>query len=171
MGINLRPTKPFFFCNMVYQGGWLPPHMNLKLTGPKYDCLVPWYRVASLLSIDTKIMKIGQRMTSQWRFQTWPDSKSGFSVKINQNWKKNLFFRKKVPNIGISPNFLLIKKGNGVSNMSWKSHTMQIFFFQNGDLKYFEVVTTSYLRTLTAHPTPILGGTPGFVPSKWPQRM
>ena len=44
--------------------------------------------------------------------------------------------------------------------------------FQNGDLKYFEVATTPpYLRTLTAHPTPILGGTPGFVSSKSPQRM
>ena len=35
--------------------------------------------------------------------------------------------------------------------------------FQNGDLKYFEVATTPpYLRTLTAHPTPILRGSPGF---------
>ena len=40
-------------------------------------------------------MKIGQHMTSQWRFQTWSDSKSGFSVKIDQNWKKNYFFRYK----------------------------------------------------------------------------
>ena len=55
--------------------------MNLKLTGPKYNCLVPWYRVGSPISIDTKVMKIGQRMTSQWRFQTWPDSKSGSSMK------------------------------------------------------------------------------------------
>ena len=77
--LNPRPTKPFF-CNMVYKGG---PLKNLKLTGPKYNCLVPWYRLGSPLSIDTKIMKIGQRMTSQWRFQTWPDSKSGFSVKID----------------------------------------------------------------------------------------
>ena len=56
---NPRSTKPFFVT-------WLPPPlMNWKLTGPKYDCLVPGYRVGSLLSIDTKIMKIGQRMTSQ----------------------------------------------------------------------------------------------------------
>ena len=32
--------------------------------------------------------------------------------------KKIHFFAKKVPNIGISPGFLHIKKGNGVSNMS-----------------------------------------------------
>ena len=46
---NPRTTKPFFFCNTVYQGGWLPctPLMNLEMTSPKYDCLVPWYRVGS----------------------------------------------------------------------------------------------------------------------------
>ena len=83
--VDPRPTKPFLVVTT--------PFMNLKLTGVKYNCLVPWYRVGSLLSIDTKIMKIGQRMTSQWRFQTWPDSKSVLSVKIDQNWKKINFFR------------------------------------------------------------------------------
>ena len=39
--------------------------MNLNLTVPKYDGLEPWYRVGSLIPIDTKILKIGQRMTSQ----------------------------------------------------------------------------------------------------------
>ena len=35
--------------------------------------------------------------------------------------------------------------------------------FQNGKLKYFEVATTSpTFESLTAHPTPILGGTPVF---------
>ena len=125
--INPRPTKPFFFFFFFFffvtwftKGGGGGYHllMNLKLTGPKYDCLVPWYRVGSPLSIDTKIMKICQRMTSQWRFQTCPDSKSGFSE--TQIEKKNQFFAKNVPNIGISPGFLLIKKENGVSNMSWK---------------------------------------------------
>ena len=65
---SLTLVLPSLFCNMVYQGGGgggYHPLMNLKLTGPKYDCLVPWYRVGSPLSIDTKIMKIGQRMTSQ----------------------------------------------------------------------------------------------------------
>ena len=38
---------------------------------------------------------------------------------------------------------------------------MQIFF-QNGDLKYFQVATTPYPRTLTAYPTPVLGDTPGL---------
>ena len=79
---NPRPTKPFFVTWFTKGDGYHPP-MNLKLTGPKYDCLVPWYRVGSPLSIDTKIMKIGQGMTSQWRFQSWPDSKSWFSVKID----------------------------------------------------------------------------------------
>ena len=90
--INPRPTKPLFV-TWFTKGVVTTPLMNLKLTDPKYDCLVPWYRVGSPLSIDTKIMKIGQRMKSQWRFQTWPDSKSGFSVKIAQNWKQNHFFR------------------------------------------------------------------------------
>ena len=62
--LNPRPTKPFFV-TWFTKGGGSTPLMNLKLTGPKYDCLVPWYRVGSPLSIDTKIMKIGQRMTSQ----------------------------------------------------------------------------------------------------------
>ena len=124
---------------MVYQGGGYHPLMNLNLTGPKYVCLVPWYRVGSPLSIDTKIMKIGQRMTSQWRFQTWPVLKSGFSVNIDQNWQKIHFFAKKVPNIGISPVFLHIKKGNGVLKVLAPYHAD---IFQNGDLKYFEVATT-----------------------------
>ena len=36
--------------------------------------------------------------------------------------------------------------------------------FQNDDLKYFQVATTHppYPRTLTAYPTPCLGGTPRF---------
>ena len=116
----LTLVLPSLFCNMVYQEGWYHPLMNLKLTGPKYDCLVPWCRVGSPLCIDTKIMKIGQRMTSQWRFQTWPDSKSGFSVNRPKLKKKINFLAKKVPNIRISPGFLLVKKRNGVSNMSWK---------------------------------------------------
>ena len=148
--------------------------MNLKLTGPKYDCLVPWYRVGSLLSIDTKIMKIGQRMTSKWRFQTWPDSKSRFSVKIDQNWKKkSIFSLKKFQISKFHPVFLLIKKGNGVSNMSWKfkHHTMQIFF----KMLTYNILRWQpppYLWTLTAHPTPILVVPPGnCFSSKWPQRM
>ena len=59
---------------------------------------------------------------------------------------------------------ILIKEGNGVSNMfcKFQDNTMKIFF-QNGYLKYFEVATNPpYLRTLTAYPTPVLGGTPGF---------
>ena len=32
--INPRPTKPFF-CNMVYQGGWLPPPYELEIDSPK----------------------------------------------------------------------------------------------------------------------------------------
>ena len=37
-------------------------------------------------------------------------------------------------------------------------------FFQNGDLLlYFQVATIPYPRTLTAYPTTVLRGTPGFV--------
>ena len=62
----LTLVLPSLFCNMVYyQGDGYHPLMNLKLTGPNYDCLIPWYRVGSVLSIDTKIIKIGQRMKSQ----------------------------------------------------------------------------------------------------------
>ena len=40
------------------------------------------------------------------------------------------FSPKKVPNIEISPGFLLIKEGNGVSNMfcKFQDNTMKIFF-------------------------------------------
>ena len=62
--INPRPIKPFFV-TWFTKGCGYHPLMNLKLTGPKCDCLVPWYRVGSPLFIDTKIMKVGLRMTSQ----------------------------------------------------------------------------------------------------------
>ena len=124
---------------MVYQGGGgYHPLMNLKLTGPKYNCLVPWYRVGSPLSIDTKIMKIGQRMTSQWRFQTRPDSKRGFSVNIDQNWQKINFFAKKVPISEFPPGFLHNKEGKWCFY-----HVLKVLApyhadnFQNGDLKIF----------------------------------
>ena len=45
---NPRPTK-LFFVTWFTKGGGYHPLMNLKLTGPKYDCLVPWYRVGSPL--------------------------------------------------------------------------------------------------------------------------
>ena len=129
---------------MVYQRGLPPPPlMNLKLTGPKCDCLVPWYRVGSPLSVDTKIMKIGQRMTSQWRFQTWLDSKSRFSVKMYQNWKKIHFFAKKSSKYRDFTRFFAYKEGK------WcLYHVLKVLapyhadIFQNGDLKYFEVATT-----------------------------
>ena len=38
---------------------------------------------------------------------------------------------------------------------------MQIFF-QNGDLNILRSQPSPYLRTLAAHPTPNLGGTPAF---------
>ena len=84
--------------------------------------IVPkYYRVGSPLFIDTKIMKIGQRITPQWLNETWPTWKYRFSVKYRP---KLIFFAKhakKVPNIRISPGYLLLKnKGNGVSNMFCK---------------------------------------------------
>ena len=57
ISLNPRPTKPFF-CNMVYQGDGYHPPYELEIDGPKYVCLVPWYRVGSPLPIDTKIMKM-----------------------------------------------------------------------------------------------------------------
>ena len=104
--LNPRPTK-LFFVTWFTKGVVTTPLMNLKLMGPKYDCLVPWYRVGAPLSIDTKIMKISQRMTFHWRFQTWPDSKSGFSVKIDQNWKKINFLLKKFQISEFHPLFCL----------------------------------------------------------------
>ena len=103
--LDLTLVLPSRFCNMVYQGGWLPLPYEFEINGPKYDCLVPWYRVGSPLSIDTKIMK-----------------------KIMK--KKSIFFTKKFQISEFHPVCLLIKKKNGISNMSWKfqHYTMQIFF-------------------------------------------
>ena len=42
--------------------------------------------------------------------------------------------------------------------LSDRSYKLQLI----ASKKYFEVATTPYLRTLTAHPTPFLGGTPSF---------
>ena len=109
----INPRLPEHFLQHVFLRGWLPPPVNLKLTPPKYVCLVSWYRTGSLLFIDTKIIKIGQRMTSQWRNKTWPTWKCRFSAKHRPIL---IFFTKKVLNIGISPGFLLIKNGNGVSS-------------------------------------------------------
>ena len=82
----------FFFFVTRLPKGWLPPPVNLKLTRLKYRC------IGSSLSIDTKIMKIGQRMTLQWRNKAWPTWKCRFSTK----------YRPK------------LKKGSGVSNMFCK---------------------------------------------------
>ena len=65
-----------------------------------------------------------------WRhndvFKHGRPEKADFQGNIGQNW----IFAKKVPNIGISPGFLLIKEGNGVSNMfcKFQDNTMKIFF-------------------------------------------
>ena len=136
--------------------------MNLKLTGPKYDCLVPWYRVGSPLSIDTKIMEIGQRMTSQWRFQTWLESETGLSVKIDQNFKKFIFLLKSSKYQNFT-HFFAYKEGK------WCFlHVLKVLapyhadIFQNGDLKYFEVATTPLPSNFDGSPYPHLKGYPRF---------
>ena len=98
-------------------------------------------------------MKIGQRMTSQGHKNM---------VEFSEKYAKIDFFAKKDPNIGISPGFLHIKKGNGVSNMfcKFKVHIMKIFF-QNGDLNIFRWQPPCP-RTLTTYPTPILGAPSNF---------
>ena len=140
--LDPRPTKPFFV-TWFTKGGGHHPLMNLKLTGPKYNCLVPWYREGSPLSINTKIMKIGQRMTSQWCFQTWPYSKSGFSVKIDQNWKKIHFFAKKSSKYRNFTPFFAYKEGK------WCCR-----YFSKWRHNILRWQPPPYLRTLTAHPTP-----------------
>ena len=66
VAVNPRPTKPFFVTWFTKGGGYHPHELEIdEQSYPKYDCLLPWYRVGSPLSFDTKIMKIGQRMTSQ----------------------------------------------------------------------------------------------------------
>ena len=52
--------------------------------------------------------------------------------------------------------------GNSDTNIfcKFQLHSCQIFFFQNGDLKYSEVATTPYPPFLTAYPTLPEGGIP-----------
>ena len=74
---------------------------------------------------------------------------------FSEIWSKIDFFAKEVPNIGISPGFLLIKKGSGVSNMFckfWGPYHADIF--QNGDLKYFQVATTPLYSDFDGLPYP-----------------
>ena len=75
------PRLFFFIGNMVYQGGDYPL-MNLKLTGPKYYYLVPWYRVGSPHSIDTNMTGLKKPIFSDHR-QNWK-KKSIFSLKKSQ---------------------------------------------------------------------------------------
>ena len=49
-------------------------------------------------------MKIGERMTSQWRNKTWSTWKCWLSAEYSPNWF--FFSLKKIPNIRISPVFL-----------------------------------------------------------------
>ena len=92
--------------------------MNLKLTGQKYNCLVPWYRVGSPLSIDTKNNENRSTYDVTMTFSNMAGLKKRiFSENLTKIEKTNHFFAKKVPNTRISPGFLLIKKGNGVSNI------------------------------------------------------
>ena len=147
--------------------------MNLKLTGPKYDCLVPWYRVGSPLSIDTKIMQIGQRITSQWRFQSWPDSNSGVSVKIDQNWKKkSIFSLKKFQISEFHPVFCLQRREMVFLTCPESFSTIPCRHFSKWRLKIFWGGNHPPLPSnFDDSPYPHLRGYPRFFSSKWPQRM
>ena len=85
----------------------------------------------------------------------------------SQNSPKNQKNSKKVLNIGISSGFLHIMKGNGNSSMSceFELHSMRIFFKMT--IFCFKKLiwvpsTPPHLPSLTAYPTPTLGGTPNF---------
>ena len=89
----------------------------------------------------------------------------------SQNRPKNQKNSKKVLNIGISSGFLHIMKGNGNSSMSceFELHSMRIFFKMT--IFCFKKLiwvpsTPPHLPSLTAYPTPTLGGTPNFFSSK-----
>ena len=131
-----------FFCNMVYQGGLVTtPLMNLKLTGPKYDCLVPWYRVGSPLSIDTKIMKNDVTMT----FSNMAGLKKRiFGENRPRLKRKNLFFLlKKSSKYRNFTRFFAYKEGKWCFYQVLKVLApYHADIFQNGDLKYLEVATT-----------------------------
>ena len=102
---TLTLVPPSFFCNMVYQGGGYHPLMTWNW---RAQSMIVWYH------------GIGHENWSTYdvtmTFSKWPDSKSGFSVKIDQNWKKkSIFSLKKFQISKFHPVFLLIKKVNGVS--------------------------------------------------------
>ena len=79
-------------------------------------------------------------------------------LEIHAKTMKIYFFAVKVPNVGISPGFWLIKEKNDVPNI--QAHTLKDSrpylhtIFQNFDFKYWGDASTPFLpQTLTAYPT------------------
>ena len=121
--IGLIPTLtlvlPSLFCNMVYRGGGYHPPYELEINGPKvwlFGTIVygrvssfHWYQNHENRSMYDVTMTFSNMAGLKKRF--FSENRPKLKKKIN-------FFVKKVPNIGISPGFLLIKKRNGVSNIN-----------------------------------------------------
>ena len=107
-------------------------------------------------------------LTSQWRHNCRFCPIWRFQCNICQNW----IFCQKVLNIGSSPVFLLIKEGIDIFNIycNIQDHTMEIFF----KLVISNIAGLHpHPLTLTAYLTPgkVVGPTPNFFSSKWPQRI
>ena len=80
-----------------------------------------------------------------------------------QNKKKTPhFLLKKFQILEFHPVFCLWRREIVFLTCPDSFNTIPCRYFSKWRLKIFEVATTPYLRALTAHPTPILGGNPVF---------
>ena len=120
--LNPRPTMPFFVTWFTKGGGCLPPSYELEIDGPKV-WLIVWYHGIGRVSSFHWYQNHENRSTYDvtMTFSNMVGLKKRIFSENRPKLKKKInFFAMKVPNIGISPGFLLIKKGKGVSNVSWK---------------------------------------------------
>ena len=88
------------FKRRLPRGGYHPCDFEIDTPKVKLSGSILWDRVSSL-SIDTKILKVGQRMTSKWR-----NKKHGRpeNFDFQRNIGLHVFFaKKKIPTIGLSP--------------------------------------------------------------------
>ena len=119
------------------------------------------YRVGSPLSIDTKIMKISQRMTSQWPNKAWPTWKCRSSAK----YRPKLIFalNLKISKYRNITRFFVYKEGIVFLTYSVSFRFISCRYFSKWWLKIFSGCNHHpYPQTSTAYPTPCSGVPPDF---------
>ena len=119
-----NPRLPKVFSVTHLPKGGAPPH-ELEIDMPK---VWMWYHSIGK-GLPFPLIPKFWKSANVWRhndvFNHGRPEKADFQGNIGQNW----IFAKKVPNIKISPGFLLSKEENCVSNMfcKFQDNTMKIF--------------------------------------------